>query len=1305
MPAAPVVIAQPPGPAGRRGGGLLQLVIPVIGTLGIVAFAVVIPNKLFLIMAAAFVGISIVTTLLNAYAQRRSGKRSARTERRLYRTHLQRRTRELTALQARQREIDERLYPDPARLAGFTAHRRFLWERRPADVDFLAFRVGETTVPLACPVELSLADDPLTEYDPTLLGEAEALIAGYRSVEDLSAVAALDGASTITLIGRRDHIGGLARSIVAQAATLRAAADLRVMASFTEGAQDDWSWLKWLPHSRTGTRTTADGTLAPTLLLAPTVPEFSRLLELHVQPRLEQLRRIEASSPDGSRTAQIDAPEMLLVLDGFHAGGPVARLPLVRELLSRGGDLKVRTLCLVGPGDAEPSEAQLRIEADDSGVAVLERTGASGTRLRAVRLDALSAANADTLARELAPLTLEENASGIDLAAEVRLAELLGEPAGDLCAPIGLSEEGDRLVLDLKQAAEGGMGPHGLLVGATGSGKSELLRTMVSSLAAAHTPEELCFVFVDFKGGAAFAELSQLPHAAGMITNLQHDLTLIDRMYQALYGEMQRRQSVLRDAGNVDDVTAYRARRAVDPSLDPLPHLLVIVDEFGELLANRPEFIELFLAIGRVGRSLGMHLLLSSQRLEEGRLRGLEGHLRYRICLRTYSAAESKAVLGHHDAFLLPPFPGVGYLSVDTDVYQRFKTALVTTPHQPEALDRRRGFVGSFGLQEPAAEPGAAEPIPGQGTELDALVTRLRRAHHGEATHQVWLAPLAPALALSHVLTAPRWADPGAEPASSELRVDLGLLDLPAQQRQSPFSCDLSSGGGHLALVGAPQTGKSTALRTLLMSLAATRTPDELRAYVLDFGGGRLGSLAGAPHVGGVAGKSDADRVRATVRQMRILVEARAETFRRLGIDSMPDARARGRAGELAADVAADTLLVIDNWGGLLREHEELADELTEIAVGGLQYGVHLIVTAGRWGDLRPAIREAFGTRLELRLNDPMDSDLGRRLSETLPADVAGRGITPEGLHFQIALPRLDGRDEDADLGRVIADTVAGLADRWTGEPAPAIRVLPERLTLAELPAMLDGGVAIGVEELTLGPVSLDLAGADQHLLVFGDAESGRTETLRMIAHGLARRYGPGQAQLHVVDFRRGLADLAELPLLASVTTRPPQIDALIARLRETTIERLGALDAGGAPAPAIPIFVLIDDYDLISGAAPNPLAGLAEIIVQGRDAGIHVTIARSSGGAARAAMDPIISRLIESGAPGIVLSGDPHEGPILRGVRAEPLPAGRGRLLRRRGRPTLIQLALAGTPADAAAPAGAAPPAAEGRDQWHALR
>src|SRR5690606_34989607 len=209
-----------------------------------------------------------------------------------------------------------------------------------------------------------------------------------------------------------------------------------------------------------------------------------------------------------------------------------------------------------------------------------------------------------------------------------------------LRVPIGTDPDGNPVLLDLKASAAGGIGPHGLLVGATGSGKSELLRTIVLGLAATHSSEHLNLVLIDYKGGATFASLDRLPHTAAVLPHLADQLPLVERLGAALDGEPVRRQELLRDAGDRPSPRADERARAAGARLPPLPVLLVVCDEFSGLLAAEPDFIDLFVQIGRVGRSLGVRLLLASQRLDEGRLRGLETHLSYRIGLRTFSALE-----------------------------------------------------------------------------------------------------------------------------------------------------------------------------------------------------------------------------------------------------------------------------------------------------------------------------------------------------------------------------------------------------------------------------------------------------------------------------------------------------------------------------------------------------------------------------------------------------------------------------------------------------------------------------------------
>ena len=553
----------------------------------------------------------------------------------------------------------------------------------------------------------------------------------------------------------------------------------------------------------------------------------------------------------------------------------------------------------------EPSELSMRIRVDDQGFATLLETVPSGRQVTGIRADSASIATCETIARRLAPLRLDRPLPMASRTGPIRLLDLLASqaspdgavgPHGDelplrprgelLNVPVGVGPAGEPLVLDLKEAAEGGIGPHGLVVGATGSGKSELLRTIVAGLAATHPPEQLAFVLVDFKGGAAFAPLAPLPQGAGLITNLQSDLSMVDRAMAALQGELARRQRLLHLAGNQPDLRAYTARRATDPRLEPLPYLLIVVDEFGELLAVRPEFLDIFTAIGRVGRSLGMHLLLASQRLDEGRLRGLDSHLRFRICLRTFSAAESTAVLGVPDAHHLPPAPGTALIKIDASPPVPFTAALISTdrPNPPQAL--------------PAPAPGHS----GFRTDLEVLVDSLVRA--GPRAHQVWLPPLAGAIELDPLLrtAAPGW-----------LRVPVGVVDRPLEQVQEPLMLDLSGSAGHLAVVGAPRTGKSTLLCTIVAALAATHPPDEVQAYAVDLGGGFLHRLGELPHVGAVCGPREAERVRHLVRELRTLVFERERRFRDLGVDSMAAwhdlRRTRARPRRLRRGLPADRQL------------------------------------------------------------------------------------------------------------------------------------------------------------------------------------------------------------------------------------------------------------------------------------------------------------------------------------------------------------------------------------------------------------
>ena len=426
------------------------------------------------------------------------------------------------------------------------------------------------------------------------------------------------------------------------------------------------------------------------------------------------------------------APHLVVVLDGGDlAGGG--------HLGADGGVDGVTLIDLDGAPPRLLDPAAIVLDPSGGGWHDVRRGRRRAGRPEVGRVpDALAIPEVEAIARRLAPLRLavaggtdDDNGkrdTGTDLAAllalddpwslDVARAWAPRPHRARLRVPIGVGPQGQPVEIDLKESAQDGMGPHGLLIGATGSGKSELLRTLVLGLAATHSSETLNFVLIDFKGGATFARLDRLPHVAAFITNLEAELPLVDRMTDAINGEVVRRQELLRRAGDYDSVRDYERARAGGAPLAPLPSLLVVCDEFSELLEAKPDFIDLFVQIGRVGRSLGVHLLLASQRLEEGRLRGLDTHLSYRVGLRTFSSLESRTVLGVPDAYELPRSPGHGYLKSGTEPLTRFKAAYVSGVHQQPGRSGAAAATGAAGrgLRHPvraaaSAVGGAADPV------------------------------------------------------------------------------------------------------------------------------------------------------------------------------------------------------------------------------------------------------------------------------------------------------------------------------------------------------------------------------------------------------------------------------------------------------------------------------------------------------------------------------------------------------------------------------------------------------------------
>ncbi|WP_052173011.1 type VII secretion protein EccCb [Nocardia sp. BMG111209] len=836
-------------------------------------------------------------------------------------------------------------------------------------------------------------------------------------------------------------------------------------------------------------------------------------------------------------------------------------------------------------------------------------------------------------------------------------------PPSGLRIPIGVTYTGDPVELDIGPATDAGAGPHGLVVGAIGSGKSELLRTIVLGLALTYPPDRVNFLLVDAAGDSTFEPLATLPHVAGRVHDLDQDPSLLDRLQDVVEYEMERRRQLVQSAEGCTTRAEYEQARSAGAPLDPLPALVIVIDEFVELLAGGSPFVGALIQVGRRGRSLGIHLLLGTYQPEEVLLRTLDKYLSYRIVLRTFTDDESRFVLGSPDANYLPSTPGHGYLRTTTGATTRFRSASTARPGITDGAD-------PLDLLLPES--------------LVATVDRLG----APAAYRMWQPPLLISPTVGTLLqeeNSPRSAN------RSHLRLPIGWVDRPREHRREVLTVDLSGDSGHVTVVGGPRSGKSTVLRSLIVAAAATHTPEQVQFYCLDFGGA-LAALAELPHVGSVAGRRDIERIRRTLAELTALLARRERYFRDLGITSTADFRkrraARGPAGgAVEADDHGDVFLVVDGLDTLRQDFPALEQSVTHLAAQGISYGIHLLTTMSPWSRGGPGLQNAV--RIELWLGDPADSELDRQAAGLVPPDRPGRGLSPEKLQMLTALPRLDSDTDPHHLAAGLAGAVEDLRKDYRSRQAPPIRLLPQRITYEHLLDLARGRgpeqdathLLLGLGETELSPLLWDFDDRP-HLLVFSDPGAGKTTLLRTVALGLAENSTPEQARILLVDYRRTLADVVESARPAAYCPTASTVPRAIAELVDLLTARVPGPEIPPARLPARDwwngpeIYVLVDDYERVVADGSDPLEPLLKFLPMAHDIGLHLILARAHTGLARARYERVLGLLWDISAGTIVLSAAGDEGALFGDLHTTALPPGRGTLIGRFREPEPIQIA-----------------------------
>lgn len=1317
QPSGSLALQMPPEKAEPASmGNVLMMVVPMLGSTGVMIFMAMQNNGggRSMLMGGGMLVAMLGMVGFNMYRQFSQYRTRVKTQRREYLSYLAETRESIRKVAKKQRAYYNWVYPDPDALITLAANGSRLWSREGNTYNVLTFRYGSGTQPLGLTFERPPID-PMTEMDVVCLSAMERFIAVHDHTDNVGKFLYLGDFSHIEVVGEGESAYDEMRAIMMHLACFIEPSKLKVAVLCSADRLGDWEWVKWMPQARSANVRDAIG---PARMISTDPRELVEMIGPDIAMR-------------GAYRPSEDMPEwphLLLVCDGaeFPTSSPFGSAAGVRgvTIMSRAREwtpMKSHTTLrlVIHPSPNRKGSDVVDVVTMDS---VPESAFA----------DRLSAVQAEAVARRMTPFAtqekLEEADTPVGRSDESRqkdLMELVGigdirdfdpekqwvrrEGRARLAAPFAVTPEGRPVVLDIKESAQQGMGPHGLLIGATGSGKSEVLRTLVLALALTHSPEQLNLVLVDFKGGATFAGMADLPHVSAMISNLESELSLVDRMQDALQGEMVRRQEMLRQAGNYANVSDYEADRlAGKHEYPPLPALFIVLDEFTEMLMAKPEFGEVFIMIGRLGRSLSVHLLLASQKMDLGKARGLESHLSYRIALKTFTENDSREVLGIPDAAKLPPLPGSGFLKAGGDGLVRFRASYVAAPPPARTLASiaEASTAGApsapieilpftvapvitreaLGEEEDVDQNQeivlAGDEVWADMSEMDIAVAKMKGK--GYPAHQVWLPPLevpdtfatlmpdlAPDPELGFISRA--WRESGV------LRVPLGTVDLPLEQRRETLVLDLSGAGGNFALVGGPQTGKSTALRTIVQALSLTYTPQEVQFYVMDFGGGTFAGFAGAPHVAGVATR-DTEEVRTRMlAEIAAIMDDRERYFRAHGIDSM-DTYRRGRLAGTYDDGYGDVFLVIDGWGALRSEFDGLDREVTTMMSRGLSLGVHLVVSAARWMDIRAEAQDIFGSRLELHTANPKESIVNREGAARIPKGRPGRGIDMAGHEMMIGLPRADAEQDPSTVSQGVAYTVNKIRECLVAGEGPKLRLLPQRITLPEILSQLPdqqilprggGDMVLGVEESRLGPLLFNTR-AESHLYLFGDGKTGKTSFLRSIISEVTRLYSPNEAKILAIDMRRSLLGTIpeeySLRYLTNHAEAMKQLRELAKFLRtrlpgsDVTAEQIRERTWWSGPE----VWILVDDYDLVATSSGNPLMELIDLLPQAGDIGLHVIITRRMGGASRAAYEKVLQMMNDLAVTGILLSGNPSEGAIINGVKPKRAIAGRAQVVHR---------------------------------------
>lgn len=1210
-----------------------------------------------------------------------------------------------------------------------------MWERRTADPDFLDVRLGigmQSTADSA--VSLQWPEVPIGEELEPVTGRAlRDFMLEQSRIRDIGKVLSLRSQPGFSFIGEQaTELHALMRSVLTSLAVYHSPAEVKLMVVTRH--PELWSWLVWLPHNHHDEMFDACG-LRRLVFASPTELEEALDAELHRKGRGPW------SPPNGSSPASTGSPLDSLgpalgphwVIVDDNVGAPeqwegvtgqkgMAGITFLRLASRPGGG--------VGFGSAEQRYElrEGRLSHRDGFYAVADMLAESTANRYARALARWSPTTAGDLA--------DTDSQGGELLRTLGVADprrldverLWAESRGRgdprwAMVPVGVRPGGDLQYVILRAKDFGGYGFHSVVIGTSGAGKSEYFLALCNGIALTHSPEAFTVIFVDMKFESAAQDLEGLPHVAASLSNLGNDdRHLADRMRRAIDGEIARRYRLFKEAG-ARDANEYEEMRLAGRDLEPVPILLVIIDEYLELFQHHPEWVELVIHIGQEGRGCNVFFTLGGQRLDLSSLSKAKSNIAFRVALRAETAEDSRDVIGSDAALHLPSKEnGYALLKVGPRELDQFRCFYVSAPFvvpkkpvtddSTIAVDFSRPRSLTWAYQPLNEEDNRALAESGSPDEPDEflyhadgfkkkklldVIRESLAAHPARPPHRIWLPPLAESVSADEMVRLwrgkPWWEDYGANPG---LVFPVGIEDFPEDHAQRVHVVDAEM--DNVMVVATAQRGKSTTLMTLVTSAALMYRPERVSFFCV---GAALNPLEEIPHVAGVVSVADTEGVSRTIATVEGIIRAREISFRNLQMD-ISEFRDRrfslaGTAPTDPDDRFGDVFLVIDNFGDLYDKDSDLGERAIAVARQGLSYGVHVITSASGWlVGQKQALLTVANARIQLRLSNPDETQMGSGMDHRRAArqtlDRPGFGVTRTAHELLVGLPELIGPDGTRVGTRGIG---AVIAERTGAGKVESLARLPERIALGNVISDFGTGddadplsLPFGIGESALQPVVLPTR-RTPNLLIVGRQGCGKTTALAALGQVICTRLTPEQAQITIIDPKTDLIGRIQGPAVRAYAYTPDDIDTVLTELAASLADRLPPAGLTQDELLARPPwrgphhFVLIDDeQELRPGGVvgrPAATAPLWNLVERSREIGLHVIASRLPGNwAAVSAMNPLLQKLTGSRAPTLFMDNDPQTVKVFGRVSARQLSPGRGLLVSTEG---VVEGVLVGTP------------------------